>query len=200
MSSHRALALGIQKTLRDAFADPDGKRIGIAPPNLQPPAVAGQWYVAIGQENSVRGPSNSGDLIDEVYTVQIVVTAKTAYVPYDRLGWETHGPAGATQIAAAAAVSNPGLQPSATSVANKVHALLMEQYPVINNANLFVPGFNSLIDGFIEPFHRVSVSGVSDKPPSWVFSDAKNARPGELSFVTVTAEGARRLRTLGSVL
>lgn len=202
MSSHRALALGIQKTLRDYFADPQGRRIGIAPPNLQPPPVFGQWYISIGQENSRRGPSQSGDIIDEVYTVQIAVTCKTAYVPYDRLGWESNAPV--SDQPPIAATSPPAMpaptQPAITDIANKVLALLNERYAVINNANLYVPGFNDSTDGFIEPFHQVSVGNVSDKPPSWIMSEQKGGRPGELSYLVITATGARRIRTVGSVL
>lgn len=198
MSSHRAIELGVLKTLRDHFGDTAGERIGLAHPRLQPPAVAGQWFVGIGQATCQDGPAVGGDVQDDVYTLQISVTFKTAYAPYDRLGWEVNEPLSLPPIANAGSVVPAASTTSIVDVANTIRSLLRERYTVVNNANTFIAGFGSVTDGFVEPFHRVTVGPVEDKPPSWIFSDVKG-RVGELSHVLVTATGARRIRAAGLI-
>lgn len=198
MSSHRAIELGVLKTLRDHFGDAAGERVGLAHPNLQPPAVAGQWFVSVGQATCQDGPAISGDTQDDVYTLQIAVTFKTAYAPYDRLGWEVNEPVTMPPIGNTGAVVPAATTLSIQDVANAVRAKLREQYAVVNNANSFISGFPADADGFVEPFHRVTVGPVTDKPPSWVFSEVKG-RVGELSHCLITATGARRIRKAGVV-
>ena len=198
MSSHRAIELGVLKTLRDHFNDAAGQRIGLAHPNLQPPAVGGQWFVGIGQATCQDGPATGGDVQDDVYTLQISVTFKTAYAPYDRLGWEVNEPVSMPPIANTGSVVPAASTTSIVDVANTIRTLLRAQYTPINNANSFIPDFGTITDGFIEPFHRVTVGPVENKPPSWIFSDIKG-RVGELSHILITATGARRIRAAGLI-
>jgi hypothetical protein len=195
VSSQSAIEQGVVTTLRRHFADLQGVHVGLTPPNLQPPPAFGQWYVGVGQANAARGPSQSGDVRDEVFTLQIGVTFKTSVAPYDRAGWATRNPArNDRQFASQSAVAGSA-EFTVTGVADAVAGLLDEQYQPINDANTFLPAGEN---PFTEPFHRVSLGQITDKPSGWVFGDDK-LRAGEISFILITATGARRVRSTGSI-
>jgi hypothetical protein len=197
VASQAALEQGVVKTLRDHFDDPAGKFIGAAPPNLQPPPAFGQWYVGVSEATANPGPATSGDLQDEVFTMVIGVTFKSSVSPYDRLGWMVNKPArNDRQFASPSSVAGDFPQ-SIKQVASAVATLLRENYTVINNANLFIEGADSAVEAFKEPFHQVVIGPVQDKPASWVHSKADN-RTGEISFISITATGARRIRIRGN--
>jgi hypothetical protein len=194
--SHAAIEQGIIKTIRDHFNDLQGKWIGPSPPNMQPPPAFGQWYVGVAGATSNPGPATSGDVQDEVYTVQIGITFRASVTPYDRLGWMTHKAAANTPNFASSSSVAGDFPTSINQMGSTVASLLRKKYAVINNANGFIEGFDTTANGFIEPFHQVTVGPVQDKPASWVHSNS-DTRTGEITFLIVTATGARRCRIVG---
>lgn len=196
MASHSGIEQGVVDILREYFADTQGRYIGAAPPNGQPPPAFGQWYIGVSEATCQRGPSQSGDVRDQVYTLLIGVTFRSSVTPYDRLGWMTNNPARNDRSFGQQGVNAaefPNL--SINAVADTVAGLIEERYEPINAANTHL---DSRWDGFVEPFHYVNIGPVTDKPGGWVFSDMK-LRPGEISFIQITASGARRIRIKGAI-
>ncbi len=195
MSSHGGLEQGIVDVLRQYFGDTEGKVIGPVPPNGQPPPGFGQWYIGVCQATSTRGPSQSGDLRDQVYTVVIGITFKASVAPYDRLGWMAQNPNRNIKNFASIGANTEPFEQGIYAVADAVAGLIEERYEPINAANAYL---DSRFDGFVEPFHNVSVGVVQEKNASWIHSDAK-LRTGEIMYLQVVASGARRIRAKGAI-
>lgn len=195
MASHSGIEQGVVDVLRSYYNDTQGRYIGPCPPNGQPPPAFGQWYIGVSEATSSRGPSQSGDVRDQVYTLVIHITFKSSVTPYDRLGWMTNGPARNDRSFGQQGPNAEEFEFNIHSVADTVAGLIEEKYEVINAANLHL---DPQWDGFVEPFHNVTVGPVTDKPASWNFSEMK-LRPGEITHIQITATGARRIRIKGAI-
>ena len=195
MASQSGIEQGVVDILRAYFADTQGRFIGPAPPNGQPPPAFGQWYIGVSEATCQRGPSQSGDVRDQVFTLLIGVTFRSSVTPYDRLGWMTNNPARNDRSFGQNGPNAAEFEQGIHAVADAIAGLIEEKYEVINAANTHL---DSQWDGFVEPFHYVNIGSVTDKPSGWVFSDMK-LRPGEITFLQITATGARRIRIKGAI-
>lgn len=198
--SERAVTLGVVKRLRDAFGDSAGEFVHDAP-DLKPPQAAcsfrdSPFLVTVGRASSSPGPVGGGDADDQVYTVQVCVTAWLAYAPADRQGAELDGPVPDPLFAE---VDPPtDLQVGAKEVADRVKAYLIKSYPAIADMDSYIAGVNVTTNGFIEPFKTCTVGDAQPQPPSWIGSDDQSEAK-EIWTVTLTLGGARRVRVQGTL-
>lgn len=178
--SERAVQLGTVKYLREKLNDTSNAFVGYHPA-VKPPEAMGQWFVAIGNCTSSRGPTISADVNDRVYTLQIRIYTKNAYAPDDRLGNEL---AQISPIPEFAGPTPPTAQtsPGLLELADQINAWIIESYPLNNTINTLI---NPLENGIIEPFHQSTI-GTAGAVPGMVDAWA----------VTVTASGMRRIRSL----
>jgi hypothetical protein len=158
----------------------------------------GQWYVAVGQANIRRGRTQSGDVRDQEFTIQIGLTRKASYVPYDRLGAESDQPVSSDPSTASNGAIVGQVWPGIVDMADNIAGLIEEDWDTMNYANGYIAGYSATANGFTEPFHQVSIGSVEDKPASWTHSDG-DTRRGEIEFISVTASGARRMRVRGTL-
>jgi len=198
--SKRALALGIVARLRTIYDDMDGSHFGYQP-KLMPPPASGQWYVSVGRVSSAKGTTQSGDVNDQVYTVQIAITVKMGYAPEDRQGAELTRSAPDQDFAGSTQPTTPGdwqlPSPGLEEFADEIVGYLLEDYTVLNVANTYIAGFGTTTNGFVEPFHNDSIGDVEEKPAGWVGWESADA--GQVQAITVTMSGARRIRLRGQI-
>jgi len=199
--SERALSLGIAKHLRTLAGDTDGSRIGYQP-DMKPPPASGQWYISIGRPSSSRGPASGGDVNDRVYNVQVCLTLKLGYAPMDRHGHELANPASDPDFAGPLTPTTQETdwmpEDGMLDFADKIAGYLIESYATINAANTFISGFGGTTNGFVEPFHQVSIGDVQSPGASWCYGEGGDDA-GEVRTITISCSGARRIRARGTL-
>lgn len=200
--SHRAVGLGLQDHLRAALGDADGRFV-FYQPDLRPPPAAcsfrtAPFVVTVGQVSSSPGPAQGGDAYDQVFTCQVCLTAWMAYAPADRQGVEAAGEPNADGGADPFAGDfTPATEDGVLDAADRVGVHLAKSWAAVAAMNARIAGAGASIDGFVEPFHSVTVGPLDDAPPSWVGAEGR-ADAGEVKKVTLTLSGARRIRARGA--
>lgn len=187
--SERAAVLGVVKRLRAIYADTDGTYVGFQP-NMIPPFASGQWYISVGMCSSARGPAQSGDVNDRVYTMQVCITRKVAYVPHDRMGAEL-AQLDTLQDFAGPATPTEQTPPGIMEMADDICGALIEDYKTVNDCDTFL-GVDE--ESFVEPFHQCSLGQPDVRQMSWS-GGASGSSPAELTeVIMLTFSGLRRIR------
>jgi hypothetical protein len=196
--SRRALALGVVDRLRSAFGDTDGLYV-FKSDDLRPAAGdcsfrTGPFVVTVGRVSASRGPTQSGDVNDQVYTLQVCVTAWMGFSPWDRQGSETAGDTDQSEFAQdPVEMTEDGLE----DVVEAIVTYLEEDWDTIVAVNANISGAGVTTNGFMEPFHQHSVGDIEDAPNKWVHADGSDDA-GTIKKLVVTMSGARRIRVRGT--
>lgn len=195
--SERALSLGCVKRIAEAIGDSDGHFVGYRP-TLKPPFFSGQWFVSVGRTTSSRGKTTSGDVNDRVYTTQVCVTCKYGYAPDDRAPDEASAVLEEWDWGDYASLANS--RPPILDLADRIGGLLIEDYGLVNDADTFIKNVGVDTNGFVEPFHQMTVGDIQTPGPAWCGGDGGGSDDATtVETVTITLSGARRLRVLGTL-
>lgn len=199
--SKRALALGVVDRLRSAFGDTAGEFV-FKSDDLRPPPAACSFQtvpfiLTVGSVSVQKGPTNGGDSNDQVYTLQVCVTAWMGYSPWDRQSLDTGGETDQTGFAQDGDVEET-TEEGMESVADRVVTYLLEDWTTVQFVNARIPGAGVSTNGFVEPFHNPSIGDVEPAGNQWVHSDGKDDAQG-IKKLVVTLSGARRIRIQGTL-
>jgi hypothetical protein len=172
------LLLAVEAALKTAFADPDGKRVGVQPDG-QPPPVAGPaaagagWYVGIDDDGSTN-QSDQADQLDNRFGVRVVLSWWASVIPQDRRGRRL--------------LAEGELRERAATVQAALHA----SYAVLLDANARLATSQPTRPGFVEPLLVRSASRVQPRGADWLWAEPGDDAPTVLVKELVFA-GARRI-------
>lgn len=173
------LLLAVEAALKTAFADTDGKRVGVQPDG-QPPPVAGAaapagagWYAGI-DDAGTDNRSSQADQLDHYFAVTVTLTWWANAIPQDRRGRRL--------------MAEGELREKAATVLAALHA----SYAVMADANARLAASQPTRPGFVEPLLVRSASPVQPKGGDWVWADPDNdAAPSVLVKVMRFGEARR---------
>jgi hypothetical protein len=169
-----ALMLSVVTQLQAAPLSYTSHQCGVQPDG-QPPAACGELYLAV-HAAGWQLDDNEHELLEGSYSLTVTLSARAGRSPHDRIG---------TGIVT---LADTGLLARARAVAVQIHM----SYDVMDRANESVPAGEN---GFLEPLRFAGVGPVMAKPPSWFWSDGKQAGPAGVA-VEVRFNRARRFEKL----
>ena len=211
--SARAAALGVVRRLQQMLGDQTGAHVGYRP-DLHPPAVAGQWYCAVGNNSAVANGAYGNNYIAYRHTQVICLTFKYGWVPDDRLAsilMNSTWFAGPTPEVAAegrpALPEREEVQPGVVEMAELVHDLLLEDYECVKAMNYYL-GTDKENDlqtasappqvdewwQFAEPYHSGTIGPPVFQDASWVGGGPGTGTGRDFVTVNVTVAGALSIR------
>ncbi len=211
--SFRAVSLGVTKRLQEGLGDTTGSRVGFRP-TLRPPAVAGQWYVAVGQNSATSNGVYSDNMNCYRHTVAICLTFKYGFAPDDR---SSSLITGSTEFAEMnpeigaegrpALLEDPEVQPGMMELAELIHDLLIEDYETLKAINFYLGTDKSddlqtaesppQVDSWwqmAEPFHSGTVGPATAQDSSWVGGGPGTGTGIDYMTMTLTVAGAMSIR------
>jgi hypothetical protein len=179
-SSIQTLLGGVDKTVCDVT--PDGR----------PSPIAGQIFYGIVGNDFFNDPGDRGKhCLDEKYTIRVIITLRSDYAPYDRMGDAII--LGDPELNAGNPVANTG---GLWYRAEQLRAALQMNYTLMDAANTLIN--LSVANGFIVPLVFRSCVYLGVKGPDWFDAEGEGDPPSGIA-VELTFNDAERVQTLESM-
>ena len=140
----------------------------------QPPPFSGQIFYVV-HPGAVSGGSDLR--LEESYGVDVTITQRIPYVPFDRIDDVFYH-------------QSTGIYAKADAVKAALHM----SYTVMNAANVII---GNSVNGFEEPLKYQSISSPVVRGADWFFADGEANPPSGVSLV-VSFGGASRMQSIES--
>lgn len=168
-----ALLNAVEKRLRTALGDADGRFVGVQLEGVPPPA-AGSFYVSID-----AGPYRNSDMnpqsLDEFFGVTVTLAFKMQFAPKDRR--------------AGVAAGRDHVRGVTRTVITALHC----DYQVLNDANAEL---GAAVNGFVEPLRFARASPAVAKAPDWIGGKTDHPDRKGIYVRTVEFADARRVQRI----
>lgn len=171
-----ALLNAVERRLRAALGDAEGKHVGVQPDGA-PPSTFGQWYAGIDETGYSNIDPNPLSL-DEQYGVVVMLTVRMDYAPKDRR--------------ASRMLAKNEMRDRSRRIVLALHA----DYDVLGYANAEITAANANANGFIEPLCFKLAAAVTESGPEWHGGTPSADGQATVYVRRITFGGARRVQKI----